>query len=385
MMDTEQKLNILADSSKYDLACACKMADEPGRMRGPEGRWIYPAVLPSGRKTFLLKVLQSNNCVNDCSYCPFNSKRNAVRCRLMPEELAKTFMQLVDAGKVSGLFVSSGVRQCGDTAMADMLATVELLRNRYHFGGFVHLKVIPGASDAAIEQAVRIANRVSINIEAPNAKRLGQLTSGKDFYQDIIAGMEKIQRCCQQVNQQRRDKGRQRSQTTQFVVGAAGETDKEIVLATDRLYSRFDMERVYFSGYQDIDKKTETGPANTNLFNEPEKTYPDNIFVREHRLYQVDFLLRKYKFARDEIYFDENGNLSLKDDPKLVWAKRHPEKFPIAVNKADLEELLRVPGIGPIGAQQIIKARQYHKIRNSQELKPLGIRYNVANGYLAFS
>jgi predicted DNA-binding helix-hairpin-helix protein len=301
----------------------------------------------------------------------------------MPEELAKTFMQLVDAGKVSGLFLSSGVRQCGDTAMADMLATVELLRNRYHFGGFVHLKVIPGASDAAIEQAVRIANRVSINIEAPNAQRLGQLTRGKNFYQDIIAGMDKIQRFCQEVNQQRKGGGRKRSQTTQFVVGAAGETDKEIVLATDRLYSRFDMERVYFSGYQDVDKKVEA--TDRNLFNEPEKTNSDNIFVREHRLYQVDFLLRKYKFSRDEIYFEDNGNLSLKDDPKLVWAKRHPEKFPVAINKADLEELLRVPGIGPIGAQQIIKARQQHKIRNHHELKLLGVRYNVANGYMAFS
>jgi predicted DNA-binding helix-hairpin-helix protein len=378
-VDTEQKLNILADAGKFDLACACKYNDEPGRVRGPEGRWIYPATLPSGQKVFLLKTLQSNHCVNDCSYCPFNNTRDLARCTLLPDDLARTFIQLRDANLVSGLFLSSGVCHQADATMTKMLATVELLRRKYKFRGFIHLKILPGSSEAAIEQAVRLATRVSINIEAPNAPRLEKLSSKKRFYEDILSVMRTIHRYKQELKPKC-------GQTTQFVVGAAGESDREIVTTTSRLYEKFQLERVYFSAYQNFNVNPR--PSQPTLFDDVPRKHirnPDDIFMREHRLYQTEFLLRKYKFDREDIYFDENGNLSLQTDPKKIWAERHPEFFPVNLNRADRFQLLRVPGIGPLGASRILKARRFHSLRSPTDLKPLKIRTNTCAPYIRFS
>ena len=378
-MNTEQKLNILADSSKFDLACACKTGTEPGRIRGTQGRWIYPAVLPSGRKVFLLKTLQTNACVNDCSYCPFNLQRDFPRCTLSPDELARGFMQLLDANRVSGLFLSSGVIVSPDATMEKMLATVELLRRRYQFRGFIHLKVLPGSSPTAIEQAVRLATRVSVNIEAPNASRLRQLSRKKRFYEDIVSTMENIARLRRQINPNCK-------QTTQFVVGAAGESDREIVLTTARMYQKFHMERVYFSAFQNFD--TYSGPTQNLLFDDSPQPRtrigPTDSFIREHRLYQVDFLLRRYGFSPEDIHFDDNRNLSLHYDPKLIWARRHPEFFPIDPNRADKWQLLRVPGIGPLGAQRILNACKHQKIHHPEQLAALGIKSPKAWPYLSF-
>lgn len=374
-MNTEQKLDILAQASRFDLACACKFKDEPGRIRGPEGRWIYPAVLGSKGKVFLLKTLQSNACVNDCSYCPFNNRQDIPRCTIAPDDLAGIFMQLREAGRVSGLFLSSGVNVNSDSTMERMLATVELLRRKHQFRGYVHLKILPGASRNAIEQAMRLATRVSVNIEAPSAERLGKLSHRKRFHEDIIATMKAIK--------QYRDNHKTNcSQTTQFVVGAAGETDREIVRATDRLYQKLDLNRVYFSAYQES-----AGQENKQLSLFPdlsmaEKPQPNDKFVREHRLYQVDFLLRKYKFNLDEIYFDKTDNLSLKTDPKSLWAQHHPEFFPVDVNRADYEQLLRIPGVGPVGARRIIKARRESRIHSLENLAALGVRVRTADDFI---
>lgn len=379
-MDTEQKLNILAESSRYDLACACKEKTEPGRIRGPEGSWIYPAALPSGRKIFLLKTLQTNACENDCSYCPFNHTGDIRRCTLEPGQLAETFMALASAGRVQGLFLSSGISSGPDATMARMLATVEILRKKHRFGGFVHLKVIPGASENAIERAIRLASRVSVNIESPTAEHLGRLSSKKRFHEDIISAMRTIERLRRRIKPSC-------SQTTQFVVGAAGESDHQIVTATDRLYNGYGLERVYFAAYQDTAGQSFGGrpvrkqPAVTS----GDKTgYSDTeaSFVREHRLYQVDFLFRRYGFSRDEIYFEPNGNLSLRYDPKQIWAERHPEFFPIDINRADRWQLLRVPGIGPTGANRIIKARKQRYYKKIDELDGLNIRLSTAGPYL---
>ncbi len=379
-MDTEQKLNILADSSKFDLACACKYQDEPGRTRGPQGRWIYPAALPSGRKVFLLKTLQSNACVNDCSYCPFNSRQDQRRCTLAPEDLAKTFMQLVEAELVSGLFLSSGVCGNADATMSQLLSTVEILRKRQRFRGFVHLKIIPGASEGAIEQAIRLATRVSVNIESPTAEHLAKLSQRKRFHEDIIATIDTINRLRQQIK-------RTCKQTTQFVVGAAGESDRDIVRATDRLYEKFQMERVYFSAYQDYRLPPPPLKQETLFADLPQpsaRAADCSSFIREHRLYQVDFLLRKYQFGREDITFDEKGNLSLTEDPKLIWARRHPEIFPVNINRADRWLLLRVPGIGPVGVRRILQARREGKIRNPEDLKNLHVRAGAAQSYLSY-
>jgi len=377
-VNTEQKLDILAQASRFDLACACKFKDEPGRIRGPEGRWIYPAVLGSKGKVFLLKTLQSNACVNDCSYCPFNNTRDIARCTIAPDDLAHIFMQLREAGRVSGLFLSSGVSVNADSTMERMLTTVELLRRKHQFRGYVHLKILPGASGNAIDQAMRLATRVSVNIETPTAERLGKLSHRKRFHEDIIATMKAIK--------QYRDNHKTNcSQTTQFVVGAANETDREIVRATDRLYQKLEINRVYFSAYQKPDFDSGQDNEQLSLFPDlalPNKPQPNNKFVREHRLYQVDFLLRKYKFTLDEIYFDKTDNLSLKTDPKSLWAQHHPEFFPVDVNRADYEQLMRVPGIGPVGARRIVKARRESSIKGVEELSSLGIRAQVAGPYL---
>jgi len=373
-MEVKDKLDILAAASRFDLACACKLADEPGRTRAADGRWVYPAVLPGGRKVMLLKVLQTNACANDCTYCPFNRTRHITRCSLGPEELARAFMGLVQADRVSGLFLSSGVQDGPDTTMERMLNTVEVIRRRWQFKGYIHLKVIPGASKAAIEQAVRLATRVSVNIEAPTEQHLARLTSRKRFYQDIICAMEAIAELRQSLNPRCQ-------QTTQFVVGAAGETDQQIVTATARLYERFRMERVYFSAYQDPDQD---GYQGLELFSGLQGTArTDSGFLREHRLYQVDFLLRRYGFTRQEIPFDKDGNLPLDEDPKTRWARLHPEFFPVQVNKAQRWQLLRVPGIGPKGADRIMAARKSGAITTIEDLARLGIRARVAAPYVS--
>jgi len=259
--------------------------------------------------------------------------------------------------------------------MARMLATVELLRRRYQFRGYIHLKIIPGACRAAIEQAIRMASRVSVNIESPNADRLGRLTQRKDFYQDIIAIMRQIREGYQEI-------GRSCTQTTQFVVGAAGESDREIVRSTARLYERFAMNRVYFSAFQDPEV---ISPRENVLFSDmPTKrhTTDSNSFIREHRLYQVDFLLRKYRFGMDDIYFDEGDRLSLRQDPKRVWAERHPEFFPVDINRVEYDRLLRVPGIGPVGASRILNTRRRSRIRTLSELSKLGVRSRICGPFI---
>ncbi len=378
-MDVEQKLDILADASKFDLACACRFKDEPGRTRGTDGRWVYPAVLPSGRKVMLLKTLQSNACVNDCVYCPFNRRRDLARCSLDPDQMARTFMDLLRSNRVSGLFLSSGVPDSPDQTMARMLGTVEILRHRFAFKGYIHLKIIPGTSAASIEQAVRLATRVSVNIEAPNAERLARLSTRKRFHEDILSAMQTITDLRARIN-------RRCHQTTQFVVGAAEESDREIVTATARLYERFKMERVYFSAYQDPVSRE---PTQASLFEGmpmPRTRRAGNEgFVREHRLYQVDFLLRKYGFTRQDILFDDQGNLSLEEDPKTRWARTHPDFFPVALNTADPSQLLRVPGIGPLAAQRIIQARTQGRIHCPEDLRSLCTRSRIASPYLQFS
>ncbi|MBN1437056.1 MAG: radical SAM protein [Sedimentisphaerales bacterium] len=379
-MDTEQKLNILAESSKFDLACACKPKDEPGRVRGVEGRWIYPAALPNGRKMFLLKTLQTNTCVNDCSYCPFNCQKDSRRVTLAPDDLAQTFRQLHHAKLVEGLFLSSAVVRDAESTMERMLATVEIIRLRYRFKGFIHLKIIPGSSEAAVTRAVQLADRVSVNMEAPTPERLARLSAKKRFHEDIVNSIKLI-------NKARWQLGRQNTcrHTTQFVVGAAEESDKEIITATDRLYQAYELERAYFSAYQPPAPQEQSGV----LFQDAQPLRSQRpaaadapTFMREHRLYQVDFLLRRYGFARDEILFDTQDRLPLEKDPKRIYADTHPELFPIDLNTADREMLLRVPGLGPIAVRRILKLRRQQRIRQLEDLKSLRIHLPTVAPYV---
>jgi predicted DNA-binding helix-hairpin-helix protein len=371
--DTSQKLEILSDDAKYDLACACGTDQDDTRRRGGDGRWIYPVTLPRGGRSVLFKTLMSNVCVNDCKYCPLRQEQDIRRCSLSPEETARVFLEYHKQRKVFGLFLSSAVIGSADATMDRLNTTARLLRRRHGFKGYIHLKVIPGASHSAIEEAVSLADAVSVNIETPGEKRLAALSTKKDFVQDIVEPIKYIHQLTAPGSRFAKVR-----QTTQFIVGPAGESDAEIVKYMWGLYDRLAMHRVYFSAYQkglgDACLSSESGGAH----------HPENVFVREHRLYQVDFLIRKYGFRDTDIPFDEQGNLSLEIDPKEAWAVNHPEAFPVNVNRASRLELLRVPGLGPITVNQVLRLRRAQRIGSLADIGRVGARLGKARPYISF-
>ena len=375
--DTRQKLEILSDDAKYDLACACGTNRDDTRRRGGDGRWIYPVTLPSGGKSVLFKTLISNVCTNDCKYCPLRQQQDIRRCSLSPEETVATFLDYFDRRKVFGLFLTSGVIGTPDATMDRLNTTARLLRRRHQFKGYIHLKIIPGASRAAIDEAVALASAVSLNIETPGAENLAKLSSKKDYLRDIIDPIKHISQLTARGSRFERVK-----QTTQFVVGPAGESDREIVKYMWGLYDRLHLHRIYFSAYQqglgDASLPAEGAGATQG------RDALATSFVREHRLYQVDFLMRKYGFTDTDILFDAQGNLSLEADPKEVWASNHPEFFPVAVNRASRQDLLRVPGFGPVTVNCLLHLRRTQRIGRLEDLGAVGARLRKAQPYLAF-
>jgi len=359
----EQKLSLLGNNARFDLSCACSA--DPPRRRGAEDRWIYPAVLPDGKRVHTLKVLLDNSCHNDCAYCAQRSGRDTRRDRFAPEELARLFDQMYRAGMVRALFLSSGLGGNAVRTMDRMIAAVEIIRRRYAFRGFVHLKILPGVQYAQVERASQIAQRISINLEAPGENRLAALSKSKNFQTDILTRMWWI------AGLVREKKFLTKGHTTQFVVGAGGESDREIARAAARLYKDYHLTRAYYSKFNPVPKT-------------PLENHPPASFLREHRLYQVDFLLRKYDFPFEDIPFGTDGNLSTEVDPKTAWALRHPEWFPLEINRADREELLRVPGLGPLTVKRILQARARQKIRSLSDLKKLNPRVGPAADYLLF-
>jgi predicted DNA-binding helix-hairpin-helix protein len=370
--DTHQKLEILSADAQYDLACACT-CNEEGRRRGGDGKWIYPVTLPNGGKSILFKTLLSNVCTNDCKYCPLRKQMDVRRCSLNPEETARVFLDYYNRREVFGLFLSSGVCGSPDAAMDRLNATARILRNKHRFRGYIHLKILPGSSDAAIQEAVSLSSAVSLNIETPGEAHLAKLSNKKSYIGDIIRPIKLISRLTARGARYERVK-----QTTQFIVGAAGESDTEIVKYTAGLYDRLKMHRVYFSAYQQ-------GLGDESIAGEQAKLKkPSDLFMREHRLYQVDFLFRKYGFKESDIVFDEDGHLSLATDPKEAWAKRHPEAFPVNVNSAPKFSLLRVPGLGPVTVKRILEHRRTKRIRGIEDVGKVGVRLRKASRYLTF-
>ena len=353
-MDTFEKVEILGRSAQYDL-CGEACGTDAARKKDDLGRWIYPAALPDGRRVAMLKVLLSNACQKDCYYCTNRASRDFRRISFAPEELARAFDQMHRKGLVKGLFLSSGV--CGEAsrAMDQMIATVEWVRKRYAFSGYVHLKILPGASLAHVERAVQLATRVSVNLEAPNAERLARIAPRKDFAANLLQPMLWAKGLIEASGGGLVPAG----QTTQFVVGAADESDREILMTTARLYKEIGLARAYFSAFQPV---TDT----------PLESHRPTPPLREHRLYQSDWLLRQYDFTFEDLIFDETGNLPREADPKMMWAQVHPERFPIEVNRASREELLRVPGLGPRSVARILRLRRQGTFRTLADLKKTG-------------
>ncbi len=316
---------------------------------------IHVSRVGGGRTVKLLKVLQTNVCEFDCFYCEHRASRDVPRTYVSPDELAKTFMQLHRARLVDGLFLSSGITKKVDTMQERIVQTAELLRGRYRFKGYIHLKIMPGSSPAAVERTVQLADRVSLNLEAPTPKHLSRLSSKKDFLDGILTRMVWVNRIMQQ------QPGLARAgQITQFVVGAAGESDLDLLQATDRLYREIKLRRAYFSAFSPIPDT-------------PLDHVPPASLLRQHRLYQADWLLRFYGFSVGELAFDERGHLPLAADPKLAWALRHHEFFPLELSTAPVEMLLRVPGVGLLSAKRIIETRRTTAITDLTQLTRLGV------------
>jgi len=371
--DTHQKLQILSQSSQYDLACACATGKDEHRKRSPEGKWIYPVALPQGGTTYLFKTLLSNECANDCGYCPLRTGHDGLqRCSLKPEELVRTFLDYYRRRRVSGLFLSSGVIGSPDQTMQRINTAARILR-RQCFRGYMHLKIIPGASEAAMRETLSLATTVSLNIETAGEDHFQRLCTGKQYQRDIIMPLQRISRLIAPGAPYHGVKF-----TTQFVVGASTETDKEIVMSTGQLYKQWRLHRVYFSAYQQ-------GAGRQTIPGEHASVSGKDLLTREHRLYQVDWLLRKYGFLPDEIPFERGNNLSLSIDPKEAWARAHPEFFPVNINTADRFSLLRVPGLGPIMVDRILALRSYgRRIRSVEDMGKPNKLLKKAASYLGF-
>ncbi len=372
-METIEKLRILSQDSQYDLACACGTNKYDRRKRGLDGRWLYPISLPQGGYSVLLKTLLSNACANDCKYCPLRSESNVRRCTLTPEEVANIFMGYYRRKKVFGLFLSSAVIGTPDYTMDKINSVARLLRERHEYRGYIHLKIIPGASDSAIEQAFSLATAVSLNIETPGNRHCETLSPRKDYDRDIIRPLKLMANLIGEGM-----RFAERKCTTQFIVGASDETDSEIIRYLFRIYDRLHFNRVYFSAYQ-------KGLGNPDIPGEKRQlSAPGGNFIREHRLYQADFLLRRYGFREEDFLLDRSGNLSLDKDPKQVWADSHPDFYPVRVNSSDRGALLKVPGIGPETVRRILQARRDGRIRNIEALGVRGKRAATIKKYVIF-
>ncbi|MDD6785656.1 MAG: putative DNA modification/repair radical SAM protein [Eggerthellales bacterium] len=388
-MDVLKKLEILADAAKYDVACTSSGVNR-GAKAGQLGNALSAGCCHSftadGRCISLLKVLMTNVCVYDCAYCASRCSNEVPRAAFTPRELADLTISFYRRNYIEGLFLSSGVIKNADYTTELMIQTLQILRQEYRFNGYIHAKGVPGASPELVDQLGRLADRMSVNMELPSQKSLALLCPQKSKH-SILSPMRQIRdsmaedaesRSLARRNTtylaQKAPRRKQRAfvpagQSTQMIIGATPESDFQILTLSAALYQQMNLKRVFFSAYL---------PVNDDA------RLPQNDAIqlnREHRLYQADWLLRFYKFDVTEIIDQAHPFLETDVDPKANWALNHLDFFPVEVNKASLEELLRVPGIGAKGARMIIKARRTHALGES-ELRKLGIAYKRARYFI---
>ncbi len=333
---------------------------------------VAMVALPNGQRMPLLKTLLTSACERNCNYCAFRRGRDFRRATFSPDEMGQTFMRLYQSGRVKGLFLSSGVAGGGMRTQDRLLDTAEILRHKLGFQGYIHLKIMPGAEFAQVERAMQLADRVSINLEAPTTESLARLAPQKVFMQELLQPLRWVDKIRRTQSAQAGWKGRWPSSTTQFVAGGAGENDLELLRASEYLHGKLGLARVYFSGFSPV----------------PDTPLEDQAAIdpwREHRLYEADFLLRDYGFSVEEMPFSRDGNLPLDSDPKLAWARTNLAGHPVEVNRADLHELLRVPGIGPRGARAILAARRKNALKSMDDLKNLDVVTTRAAPFITLS
>jgi predicted DNA-binding helix-hairpin-helix protein len=322
--------------------------------------FVHPAQLPNGKQVVLLKTLLSSACERDCYYCPFRAGRDFRRATFKPQEFAELFMKLNQAKMAEGIFLSSGIAAGGANTQNKIIDTAEILRKKLGFRGYIHLKIMPGAEKGQVVRMMQLADRVSINLEAPNTERLARLAPNKVFIEELLRPLKWVEEIRRSQPAYKFWNGKYPSTVTQFVAGGADESDLELLTTTNWLMKNVRLTRAYYSAFFPI--------RDTPLEN---KAAVDPL--REHRLYQASFLLRDYGFDLEEMPFTQNENLPLHTDPKLAWAQMNLKEKPLEINKAERRELLRIPGIGLKGADAILQARCAGKLRDLTALRKLGI------------
>ncbi len=359
-MDLRQKLAILADAAKYDASCASSGSHRKRDINGignTEGMGICHSYTPDGRCISLLKLLLTNVCIWDCSYCVNRRSSEVRRARFKPEEVVRLTMNFYRRNYIEGLFLSSGIIQSADYTMEQLVMVARTLREEENFGGYIHLKAVPGASKELLLEAGKYADRLSANIELPTQEDLDELAPEKTIL-EIEDTMLKVKDGIDDAKDLAKQDGTRpvfarAGQSTQLVVGASASSDTVILSKAEELYNRFKLRRVYYSAFS---------PA---AFTDPElRKKPATPPMREHRLYEADWLIRHYGFAAHEVTNGlDGGNLDLENDPKLAWAIRHRNLFPVDINRASKSLLLRIPGIGVRNVQRIINIRRFHRLR----------------------
>ena len=374
-MELSEKLRILSDAAKYDVSCS---SSGSSRKNTPDGigsaakAGICHSFAADGRCISLLKILLTNYCIYDCQYCINRSSNDVERAAFTPLEIADLTIEFYKRNYIEGLFLSSAVIKNPDYTMELIIEAISILRYRYKFNGYIHAKAIPGASRVLVEKLGLMADRLSVNIELPSSDSLKTFAPQKTK-ENIITPMKQIQ---QSITESRHDMTLYRhapsfapsGQSTQMIIGASPESDKTILTLSQNLYDRFKLKRVFFSAYVPLGKN-------------PLLPVTAPPLLREHRLYQADWLLRFYKFRAEELLSEETPNFSTLIDPKCEWALRHMEFFPVEINTAPYEMILRIPGIGVRSAQKIVKARRYTRL-SFEDLKKMRISMKRAKYFV---
>ena len=372
----QHKLKILTDAAKYDASCSSSGSRRSHR-NGGVGNAAESGICHSwsedGRCISLLKILLTNKCIYNCEYCVNRSSNDVERAEFTPEEVCELTLNFYKRNYIEGLFLSSGIVGNADHTMEKLIRVARLLRYRENFNGYIHMKAIPGASPALVEELGRLVDRLSVNIELPTESALALLAPQKSFAK-IFQPMTTIR---QHILESRSERKTSRhaplfapaGQSTQMIVGASREDDRTIIQRAQALYHSFDLKRVYYSSFV---------PVASSRFTEGIVKPP---LLREHRIYQADFLMRYYDFTADEILTAKEPFFDLELDPKMCWAIRHLDRFPVEINRADLEELIRIPGIGITGAKRIIRARRFAKLKYD-DLRTLKISTKRARHFM---
>ncbi len=371
-----EKLNILADAAKYDVSCSSSGSKRKNENKGlgNASNGICHTYTEDGRCVSLLKILLTNHCIFDCAYCVSRSSNDIKRAAFTVQEVVDLTINFYRRNYIEGLFLSSGIFKDADYTMERLVRVAKKLRTEHKFNGYIHLKSIPGASDELMREAGLYADRLSINLEIPTEAGLKLLAPEKNR-QDMIKPMgflnnEIMQRTEEKALFKKAPMFAPAGQSTQMIIGATAETDQQVLYTSNYFYKSFNSKRVYYSGYVPVINDNRLPALHTSV-----------PMVRENRLYQADWLMRFYGFKVNEIVDQQNPHLDLDIDPKLSWGLRNLNVFPIDINTADLQLILRVPGIGVQSAQKIVSARKFSKL-NWEQLKKIGVALNRAKYFI---